>query len=118
MKMKSLVDAVPALGKLSGQDMAVGDLHALHMLIEKATPHLNFYDEKRGDIISKYCSDEGGKTTPKPECVSALEEEMKALLDIDIEDVPTLSLPGDGIKLSYAEYISLGGIISFGGDRE
>lgn len=48
MKMKSLVDAVPALRKLSGQDMAVGDLHALHMLIEKATPHLNFYDEKRG----------------------------------------------------------------------
>lgn len=118
MKMKSLVDAVPALRKLSGQDMAVGDLHELHMLIEKATPHLNFYDEKRGDIISKYCSDEGGKTTPKPECVSALEEEMKALLDIDIDDVPTLSLPGDGIKLSYAEYISLDGIISFGGDRE
>ena len=43
---------------------------------------------------------------------------MKALLDIDIDDIPTLSLPGDGIKLSYAEYISLGGIISFGGDRE
>ena len=43
---------------------------------------------------------------------------MKALLDIDIEDVPTLTLPEDGIKLSYAEYISLDGIISFGGDRE
>lgn len=43
---------------------------------------------------------------------------MKALLDIDIEDVPTLSLPGDGIKLSYAEYISLDGIISFGGGKK
>ena len=43
---------------------------------------------------------------------------MKALLDIDINDVPTLTLPGEGIKLSYAEYVSLGGIISFGGDRE
>ena len=73
--------------------MAVGDLHALHMLIEKATPHLNFYDEKRGDIISKYCSEEGGKTTPKPECVSALEEEMKALLDIDIDAVSYTHLP-------------------------
>ena len=47
MKMKTLVDAVPALRKLSAQDMALSTLHRLHILIGKATPHLQFYDEKR-----------------------------------------------------------------------
>ena len=118
MKMKTLVDAVPALRKLSAQDMALSTLHRLHILIGNATPHLQFYDEKRNEILKKYCTEEGGKLVPIPDKKSALEKDICALLDVDIDDIEPISIANEAVKLSYADYIALNGIISFGGDRE
>ena len=113
MKTKTLVDAVPALRKLSAQDMALSTLHRLHILIGKATPHLQFYDEKRNAILKKYCVEDGGRLVPLPDKKSALERDIGALLDVDIDDIEPITVSGEDVKLSYADYVALGGIIDF-----
>ena len=116
MKMKTLVDAVPSIKKIANEELPMGTLYKVKRILDKLESHLAFYDEKRQSILEKYCDVEDGRYVPKEECAERLENEMRELLDVelDMEGIQKLKLKADdSMRLSYADLCALKEFIEF-----
>lgn len=114
MKMKQLVDAVPSMQKIAGQDLHTGTLYRISRLLGKAEPHLKFYDERRAAILEECGAWENGKYVPKPDMVETLETKMQELLglDLDMEGIKPVKIPAyEDVRISYADLRLLEGLI-------
>ncbi len=115
MIMKTLIDAVPSLKKLAGQELRMSTLHDVAKMIDKFESELRFYDEKRSAIIEKYCIEENGVIKPRENEADNLESAMKELLELEI-DINGINLPvvipeEENLLLSYADLCALNDFI-------
>lgn len=114
MKTKNLVDALPSIRKIAGQDLRAKTLYRVSLLLDRFDKELKAYDETREKLILKYCDRKDGKVVPKPDCAADFEREMMELLDmeIDMNGMKTVKIPADeDIRISYTDLCLLGEFI-------
>ena len=121
MKMKSLVDALPSIRKIAGQDLHAKTLYRVSLLLDRFDKELKAYDETREKLIEKYCDRKDGKVIPKPDCAADFEREMLELLDmeIDMNGMKPVEIPADeDIRISYADLCLLSEFIKIKFEEE
>lgn len=123
MKMKTLVDALPSIRKIAGQDLRAKTLYRVSLLLDRFDGELKAYDETREKLIEKYCDKDkkDGKVIPKPECAADFEREMLELLDmeIDMDVMKPVEIPADeDIRISYADLCLLSEFIKIKFEEE
>lgn len=114
MNMKTLVDALPSIRKIAGQELSMKTLYRVKRLLDKLEAHLRIYDEQRTKIMERCCVVEGGKYVPKPDMAETLEADMRELLDveIDMDGIQAIRLPAEeDLRLSYADLCALAGLV-------
>lgn len=110
MKMKELVDAVPSIQKIAGQDLKAGTLYRVSLLLDRFESELKTYDEVRKKLFEKYCDITDGRAVPKKETAAEFEAEMTELLEMEIDmgGVKPVEIPADeDIRISYADLCRL-----------
>lgn len=118
MKIVQVVDALPSLQKLAGQDLSIKKLYKISKLLGNLDNEVAFYNEQRSKILAKYCDIEGNQYVPREEDMAKLNAEMRELLDTEIEcEVKEVVLDTDeDIKLSYNDLLALKGFVRIGED--
>ena len=104
MKMKTLVDALPALQKLAKQELTIKTLYKVSKLLSKLDEELAVYTKARNSIIEKYCVEENGTIIPKEESVDEFNEKFIDILEFEIDSLGELPIEiplEEKIALSY-----------------
>lgn len=119
MKIRQVVDALPSLQKLAGQDLSIKKLYKISKLLGNLDGEVAFYNEQRNKILSQHCDIVGNQYVPKAENMDKLNAELNELLDTDIEcDVKEVALgDNENIKLSYNDLMALKGFIRIEGEE-
>ena len=121
MKIRELVDALPSICKLSGQDLRAKTLYRVSLLLDRFDGELKGYDTAREKLIEKYCERKDGRVVPKPEHAEEFEHEMLELLEteIDMDGVKPVEIPADeDVRLSYSDLRLLEGFVSIKFEEE
>ena len=113
MKIIQVVEALPSLQKLAGQDISIKKLYKISKLLGNLESEIAFYNEQRNKIMSKYCDIEGSQYVPRAEDLVKLNTEMNELLDTEIEcEVKEVILgTEEDVKLSYNDLVALEGFV-------
>ena len=113
MKLIQIIDALPSLQKLAGQELTIKKLYKISKLLGNLENEVAFYNEQRSKILARYCDVVGNQYMPREEDVGKLNAEMNELLDTDIEgEVKEVVIGCDeNIKLSYNDLIALKGFV-------
>lgn len=113
MKIRQVVDALPSLQKLAGQDISIKKLYKISKLLGNLEGEIAFYNEQRSKILSKYCDVVGNQYKPRQEDMAKLNEELGELLDTEIEyEVKEVVLSTEeDVKLSYNDLVQLKGFV-------
>lgn len=114
MNMKTLVDALPSIRKIAGQELSMKTLYRVKRLLDKLEAHLRIYDEQRTKIMERCCVVEDGRYVPKPDMAETLESDMRELLDVevDMDGIQAIRLPAEeDMRLSYADLCALAGLV-------
>lgn len=86
MKMLELVNASPALRKLATQELGIKTAYDVSRVVKSLDSHLDFYDQKYTEMLSKYCDQDGDKWIPKTSGdYAALQAERAELLDLEVD---------------------------------
>lgn len=119
MKMRQVIDALPSLQKLAGQDLSIKKLYKISVLLGNLDREVAFYSAQRNKILSQYCDVVGNQFVPRKEDEEKLAQEMNELLDTDIECEINEVVIGDNenIKLSYNDLIQLKGFVRIEGEE-
>lgn len=114
MKIGQIVEALPSLQKLAGQELTIKKLYKISKLMGKLNEELAFYNEQRAKILAKYCDVVDNRYVPREEDVEKLNAEMSELLDTEIEyEVHEVVIGTDeNIKLSYNDLVALENFVS------
>ena len=109
MKLKKIIDAVPALQKLANADLSLKRLYWVKKLISQLENEVAFFNDERNKIVAKYC--ENGKI--KPEHAEAFKSEMDELLALDVDvKFKVVEIPDtEDIKLSVNDLMLLDGFV-------
>ena len=118
MKIVQVVNALPSLQKLAGQELSIKKLYKVSKLLGNLENEIAFYNEQRSKIMAKHCDIVGNQYQPKQENMSVLNAELNELLDTDIEyEVKEVVLDtNEDIKLSYNDLVALEGFVRIEGD--
>lgn len=113
MKIKQVVEALPSLQKLAGQDLSIKKLYKVSKLLGSLDNEIAFYNAQRSKILSQYCDIVGNQYVPRKEDEAKLNTELGELLDTDIEgEIKEVVLGIDeNIKLSYNDLVALKGFV-------
>ena len=109
MKIIQVVNALPSLQKLAGQDLSIKKLYKISKLLGSLENEIAFYNAQRSRILSQYCDIVDNQYVPRKEDEMRLNAELNELLDTDIEcEIKEVVLGIDeNIKLSYNDLIAL-----------
>lgn len=109
MKIKQVVNALPSLQKLAGQDLSIKKLYRVSKLLGNLEGEIAFYDKQRTKILEQYCDLVGNQYVPRKEDEGKLNAEINELLDTDIECEIKEVIIGDDedVKLSYNDLMAL-----------
>lgn len=121
MIMKTLVDALPSIRKIAGQDLHAKTLYRVSLLLDRFDRELKAYDETREKLIEKYCDRKDGKVIPKPDRAAEFEREMRELLnmDVDMSSVQPVEIPTEeDVRISYTDLCLLGEFIKIRFEEE
>jgi hypothetical protein len=120
MKIMQVVDALPALQKLAGQELSTKSLYKISKLFSNLDNEIDFYNTQRDKILGQYCDVVGNQYVPRKEDVDKLNAEMQELLNIEIEcEVKEVAIGIDeDVRLSYNDLMTLRGLIRIDGDEE
>ena len=113
MKIIQVVNALPALQKLAGQDLSIKNLYKISKLLGNLETEVAFYNEQRGKILAKYCDVVGNQYVPKKEEEVKLNSELGELLNTEIDcNIKEVAIGIDeDIKLSYNDLLMLEGFV-------
>lgn len=116
MKFIQVVNALPSLQKLAGQDLTTKTLYKIQRLFGNLESEIAFYNEQRNKILVQYCDIVGNQYVPRKEDEAKLNAELNELLDIEIESEIKEVVIGDNedIKLSYNDLLALKGFVRIG----
>ena len=109
MKIIQVVNALPSLQKLAGQDMSIQKLYKISKLLGNLDKEIAFYNEQRSRILSQYCDIEGNQYVPKAEFATKLNAELDELLNTEIEcDINEVVIgTNEDVRLSYNDLMAL-----------
>lgn len=118
MKIIQVVNALPSLQKLAGQDLSIKKLYKISKLLGNLENEIAFYNAQRSKILTQYCDIVGNQYVPRAEDEARLNAALNELLDTDIEcEVKEVVLSLDeNIKLSYNDLMAMQGFIRIEGD--
>lgn len=118
MKFAQVINALPSLQKLAGQDLSIKKLYKISKLLGNLENEIAFYDKQRNKILSQYCDVVSNQYVPRKEDEAKMVAEINELLDTDIEcEVVEVVIGTDeNVKLSYNDVVALKGIIRVEGD--
>lgn len=113
MKIIQVVNAIPSLQKLAGQDLSIKKLYKVSKLLGNLENEIAFYNEQRNKILSQYCEIVDNQYVPHQGCEDKMNAAMNELLDTDIEcDIKEVVIGDDeNIKLSYNDLVQLNGFV-------
>lgn len=119
MKIIQVVNALPSLQKLAGQELSAKKLYKISKLFGNLESEIAFYNEQRSKILAQYCDIVGNQYVPRAECGEKLNAELNELLDIDIEcEIKEVVLSeDDDVKLSYNDLVALQGLVRIEGEE-
>ena len=113
MKLGTVVQALPALQKLAGENLTPKVLYWTNKLMARLEKEIDFFSTERGKLLKQYGEEvEPDKWKVKPENIEAFEAAMKEIVDIDIEaDFKVVKIPTtEKISLSYNDLRLLEGL--------
>lgn len=121
MTIGALADASPALRKLAVQELPLKTAFRLTQVIRKADEHMEFYEERYNALLKKHCEQrrEDGQDRWYPKSAeerAAFEAGLAELRGLDVElDItgPCVIADAEGLKISCADMIALGGLVEF-----
>jgi hypothetical protein len=118
MKIVQVVNAIPALQKLTTQELSIKKLYKISKLLDNLEAEIVFYYKQRDKILAQYCDIVGNQYMPRKEDEDKLEVALKELLDTDIEYEVNEVVLGDNedIKLSYQDLVMLKGFVRIEGE--
>ena len=114
MKMRELVDALPAMRKIACQDLGARTLYKVALLLDRFEAELKAYDETRIKLLQKYCDEIDGAVVPRKETEAEFESEMIELLEteIDTDGMKVVEIPAEeNIRISYTDLRQIGKFI-------
>ena len=116
MNIGQVIDALPSLQKLVGQDLSIKKLYKVSKLLGNLENEVAFYNEQRAKIISKYCDVVEGRYKPREEDVDKLNAELNELYNTEIEYEINEVVIGldENIKMSYNDLVMLQGFVRIG----
>ena len=119
MKIVQVVNALPSLQKLAGQELSTKNLYKISKLFGNLESEIAFYNEQKSKILAKYCDVVGNQYVPQKENEANLNKELGELLEIEIEsDIKEVVLDiNENIKLSYNDLVALQGFIRIEGEE-
>jgi len=118
MKLRNVIEALPALQKLAKQDMSIKKLYKISMLMGSLEKEITFFNTQRTNILQRYCEMVEGQYVPRQDCVKEYNEKMTELLNTDIDsEICVVDIADDeDIRLSYNDIVVLKGFIRIEGD--
>lgn len=119
MKIIQVVNALPSLQKLAGQDLSIKKLYKISKLLGNLENEIAFYNTQRNKLLAQYCDVVGNQYVPRAEDEGKFNVELHELLDTEIEcEVKEVVLGvNENIKLSYNDLVALKGFVSIEGDE-
>lgn len=119
MKIIQVVNALPSLQKLAGQDMSIKKIYKISKLLGNLENEIAFYNEQRNKILSKYCDVVGNQYVPRKEDEAKLNAELGELLDTEVEcDIKEVVIGDDeNIRLSYNDVVALENFVRIEGEE-
>ena len=119
MKIIQVVNALPALQKLAGQELSIKKLYKISKLLGNLENEIAFYNTQRNKILSQYCDIVDDQYVPRKEDGAKLNAELNELLDTDIEcEINEVAIGEDeDVKLSYNDLMMLSGFVRIEGEE-
>jgi hypothetical protein len=119
MKIIQVVNALPSLQKLAGQDLSIKKLYKVSKLLGNLENEIAFYNTQRSKLLSQYCDVVGNQYVPRKEDEAKLNAELNELLDTDIEcEVKEVVIGTDeDVKLSYNDLVALEAFVRIEGEE-
>lgn len=119
MKIIQVINALPSLQKLAGQDLSIKKLYKISKLLGNLDNEIAFYNEQRNKILAKYCDVVGNQYVPREEDTQKLNVELSELLDTDIDyEVKEVVIDDtEDVKLSYNDIVALEGFVRIEGEE-
>ena len=119
MKIIQIVNALPSLQKLAGQDLSIKKLYKVSKLLGNLENEIAFYNEQSSKILSQYCDVVGNQYVPRQGCEDKMNAAMNELLDTDVEcDIKEVVLgTNENIKMSFNDLMALQGFVGIEGDE-
>lgn len=115
MKLKKLIDALPALREIAAQRLPMKTLYKVSRTMQVIQPQLDFYDTQYRLLIKDYCIEKNGEYVLDEDKAAEFTERLTELqnIDVDINIMPMMLMEGEteNLKLSYNDICSLKGII-------
>ena len=112
MKLRTIIDAVGALAKLSNSDMNLKSAYRLQKLTASIQNEADFFNDKRQKIIEKYAENDA---IPEGK-LAAAQKELDGLLDVNVlTEFTPLKLPlTENINISANDIAALAAFVVFG----
>ena len=119
MKFRQIIDALPTLQKLAGQELSIKKLYKTSKLMGNLEQEIAFYDAQRSKILSQYCDIVGNQYVPREADMEKLNIEIGELLDTEIEcEIKEVELDvNEDVKLSYNDLVALRGFVRIVGEE-
>lgn len=114
MKLSQIINALPSLQKIAGQELPMKKLYQISKLLGNLENEIAFYNAQKDKLINTYCDIVDGRYIPRKGEEKQLNEKMNELLQTEIEsEIKEVSLrTDDDIRLSYNDLVALKGFIS------
>lgn len=116
--MIQVVEALPSLQKLAGQDLSIKKLYKISKLLGNLESEIAFYNAQRSKLLTQYCDVVDNRYVPRAEDEGKLNTELNELLNTEIESEVhevTIGIDED-VKLSYNDLVALSGFVKIEGD--
>lgn len=113
MKMIQVVEALPSLQKLAGQDLSIKKLYKISKLLGNLESEIAFYNAQRNKLLTQYCDVVDNRYVPRAADEAKLNAELNELLNTEIESEVNEVVIGDDedVKLSYNDLVALAGFV-------
>ncbi len=86
MKLKNIINALPALQKIANKDLTIKTLYRVKKLMERLDKEIEFYNSERNKAIEQLCKpDDGAKYIIPDENREELNKRMQELLYVNLE---------------------------------
>ena len=114
MKLGKIINALPALQKLAGEDLTIKTLYRVSKLMQRLEKEIDFFNAERNKTIEELCVKEKGAQYKIPEeNREALDKRLEDLSNVDIEPEiePTKISSDENMRLSYNDLKALEGLV-------